>query len=338
MTQLDFLRDEGIIDASLGRLKSGKEADVYLVERGGVVLVAKVYKDRAQRSFKNNAAYKEGRKTRGSRTRRAIESRSKYGREAEEDAWKSAEADALFRLHANGVRVPEPVMFYGGVLLMHLAKDSEGEPAARLIDVTYDAAMARRDYVDLRGQMIQMLCCQTIHGDLSPYNILAAEAGPTIIDFPQIVSAAHSSRASFFFQRDFENVLRFLARAEPSLSANISDGRQIWQAYQHGSLSPDFVPSPPQPRRDRSGVRGSASRGGQGRTRGGQGRAGHAVGRAGGGRPRDKNRRPQRSAKAPQSRANPAAESTTSARQESEARNDATTPSRRRRRRRRRRP
>ena len=32
-------------------------------------------------------------------------------------AWKAKEADALHTLHAAGVRVPRPVLFYEGVLL-----------------------------------------------------------------------------------------------------------------------------------------------------------------------------------------------------------------------------
>src|SRR5437868_5281248 len=94
---LDALLADGVIDEVLGRLKSGKEADVWLVRHGEQVLCAKLYKDRQTRSFKNNADYKEGRAVRNSRTRRAIERGSKFGRAAEEDAWKSAEADALHR-------------------------------------------------------------------------------------------------------------------------------------------------------------------------------------------------------------------------------------------------
>src|SRR5258705_12106932 len=121
--QLDLLLADGVIDEVLGRLKSGKEADISLVRRGDHVLAAKVYKDRATRSFKNNADYKEGRKIRNSRTQRAIEGGSKFGRDAAEEAWKSAEAHALSRLAGNGVRVPTPVMFYERGLLMEEVRD-----------------------------------------------------------------------------------------------------------------------------------------------------------------------------------------------------------------------
>jgi len=260
---LDPLVDDGVIDEILGRLKSGKEADIYRVRRGGEVIAAKVYKDRATRSFKSNADYKEGREIRSSRTRRAVASGSRFGRDSEEDAWKSAEADALGKLFAAGVRVPRPVMFYEGVLLMELVADADGNAAPRLVELSLAPEIARALYVDLRRQIVGMLCLGLIHGDLSPYNILAAAQGATIIDFPQVVSAAHSSRAEFFFRRDFENVRDFLAAADPTLKDTCGDdGRQIWTAYLRRELTPAFVPNmsaPPQPpRREGRPPRGPA--------------------------------------------------------------------------------
>src|SRR3954449_8621199 len=150
---LDALIADGVIDEVLGRLKSGKEADISLVRRGDDVLAAKVYKDRSTRSFKNNADYKEGRKVRNSRTQRAIEGGGRFGRDAAEQAWKSAEADALYKLSGSGVRVPEPVMFYEGVLLMDLVRDAEGRPAPRLIDVAIAQEAALGVLADLMAQM-----------------------------------------------------------------------------------------------------------------------------------------------------------------------------------------
>jgi RIO kinase 1 len=261
--ELEVLIAEGVIDEILGRLKSGKEADLSLVRRGDDVIAAKVYKDRATRSFKNNADYKEGRKVRNSRTQRAIESGGRFGRDAAEQAWKSAEADALYKLAGSGVRVPEPLMFYEGVLLMELVRDAEGRPAPRLIDVAIERDAALGIYADLVAQIISMLCCDLIHGDLSPYNILAGADGPTIIDFPQVISAVHSSRAEFFFLRDFDNVVRFLAGFDPRLAVHTADGRAIWRAYVSRELTPQFVPPPPPPpRQDRRGD-GRPPRGGQ---------------------------------------------------------------------------
>ena len=257
--QLEVLLADGVIDEVLGRLKSGKEANISLVRRGDQVLAAKVYKDRATRSFKNNADYKEGRKVRNSRTARAMEGGGKFGRDAAEQEWKSAEADTLYKLAGSGVRIPAPVMFYEGVLLMELVRDAEGRPAPRMIDVTIEPAAAVGVYADLVAQIIAMLCCDVIHGDLSPYNILASADGPAIIDFPQVVSAVHSSRAEFFFLRDFDNVVRFVSGFDPSLAVHRHDGRAIWRAYVSRELTPQFVPPPPPPPQARSS--GTRSRG-----------------------------------------------------------------------------
>src|SRR5512141_3270369 len=118
------LIDDGVIDAVLRSLKSGKEASVYVVRAGADLLCAKVYKDMAQRSFQARVQYQEGRKVRGSRQARAIGKASKFGRREQETAWKNTEVDALYKLADAGVRVPQPYGFFNGVLVMELVTDS----------------------------------------------------------------------------------------------------------------------------------------------------------------------------------------------------------------------
>jgi len=267
------------------------------------VVVAKVYKDRDQRSFHNNADYKEGRAVRNSRTQRAMDKGSRFGRGEEEDEWKASEARCLHKLHAAGVRVPTPVMFYEGVLLMELVTDVDGHAAPRLIDSHFEPTEAAALYRDLRGQVVKMLCCDLIHGDLSPYNVLLAAAGPTIIDFPQTVSAAHNSRSETFFRRDLEGLQQFFARVDRGLTACESDAREIWRAYVRRELSADFVPAPvarehrpaqnqyaprgqqgPRPGGFHGPRTGYAEGGGGGAPQGG-GRQGPPQGGGGGGRP-----------------------------------------------------
>ena len=243
-SSLESLLAEGVISEIYGRLKSGKEAEVYAVAYGDDVVAAKVYKDRAQRSFKSNAAYKEGRAVRNTRSQRAMERGSKFGQEAAEEAWKAEEANALYKLHAAGVRVPKPVMFFDGVLFMELVRGVDGEAAPRLIDTPLDAAQAHAAYLDMLAQLVRILSCDLIHGDLSPYNVLWAEAGATIIDFPQIVSAAQNSQSESFFIRDARNILGHFAAIDPSLRGRLnSDPREIWRAYVRRDLTPDFMPS-----------------------------------------------------------------------------------------------
>ncbi len=93
---------------------------------------AKVYRDAVHRSFKNRAQYHEGRKIRGSRHARAIAKRTRFGRQEQESAWKNVEVDALYKLMAAGVRVPQAIGYFNDVLIMELVTDEAGFPAPRL--------------------------------------------------------------------------------------------------------------------------------------------------------------------------------------------------------------
>src|SRR5450759_628697 len=124
--RLQPLVDEGLVDEVIGQLMSGKEATVYMVRCGEQIRCAKAYKDADQRSFRNNATYQEGRKVKNSRQARAMQKGSRYGRQKQEEAWQSAEVDALYRLAAAGVRVPQPYICTEGVLLMDLVTDADG--------------------------------------------------------------------------------------------------------------------------------------------------------------------------------------------------------------------
>jgi RIO kinase 1 len=240
---------DGVVDEVCARLKSGKEAELWIVRHGGELVAAKVYKARETRSFHNDAGYREGRRVRDTRTQRAMDRGSRFGRAAAEEAWKAKEADALHALHAAGVRVPRPVVFYEGVLLMELVVDAHGRPAPRLVDAHLPREQAAALYADLRGQAVKMLACDLIHGDLSPYNVLLGRNGPVVIDFPQVVGAAHNSRAESFFHRDIENLRRFFASIDPSLHAAAHDAREIWRAYVRRELTPEFVPTGKAPER-----------------------------------------------------------------------------------------
>lgn len=240
---LATLLADGVIDEVITRLKSGKEAEVWLVSSGGETVAAKVYKSRKNRSFKNDAAYKEGRGVRNTRTQRAMDRGSRFGQAAAEDAWKAKESDALFHLHARGVRVPRPILMHEGVLLMELVRDVHGRPAPRLVDSPVAREHAAALYADLRKQVISMLACGLIHGDLSPYNVLLGRDGPVVIDLPQVVDAAHNSQAERFFLRDLENIWRFCVSLAPELRGAEGDGREIWRAWVRRELSEDFVPT-----------------------------------------------------------------------------------------------
>ena len=254
--RLQSLIEEGLIDTVVRQLMSGKEAMVYVVRCGDETRCAKVYKEATERSFRQAVDYTENRKVKNSRQARAMAKGTKFGRQAQEAAWQSAEVDALYRLAAAGVRVPKPYNFCDGVLLMELVTDVHGDAAPRLNDVAFTAADARKHHASLLTEVVRMLCAGVVHGDLSEFNILLGHEpgvagkegehggegvdGPVIIDLPQAIDAAGNNHASRMLLRDVANLRSFFGRFAPEL-LHTQYGLEIWDLYQRGVLYPETV-------------------------------------------------------------------------------------------------
>ena len=236
--RLQPLIEEGLIDSVVRQLMSGKEAAVYVVRCGEETRCAKVYKQATQRSFRQAVDYTENRKVKNTRQARAMAKGTRFGREATEAAWQSAEVDALYRLAAAGVRVPRPFNFVDGVLLMELVTDADGDAAPRLNDVIFTPEQARAHHKTLIKQVVRMLAAGVVHGDLSEFNVLLGADGPMIIDLPQAVDAAGNNHASRMLLRDVANLRNFFGRFAPDL-LDSNYGAEIWDRYVRGDLQPD---------------------------------------------------------------------------------------------------
>lgn len=212
-----LVTDRAAIETDLGVLKTGKEADVHVIERSvpgtdrSTLLAAKRYRAPDHRSFHRNAGYTEGRRTRNSRDARALAKKSEFGRELAAAQWAIAEWDFLKRCHTAGVPVPYPVQIDGTEILMELITD-QGEPAPRLAATRSGPQLLAGWFDQLRAAIMAMAGLGFAHGDLSPYNILAAGERLVIIDVPQMIDLAANPRGSEFLHRDCRNVCSWFAR------------------------------------------------------------------------------------------------------------------------------
>ncbi|MEO5708342.1 MAG: RIO1 family regulatory kinase/ATPase [Nocardioidaceae bacterium] len=210
---------QAAVDTELGVLKTGKEADVFLLERAvpddpeqQVVMAAKRYRGEDHRSFHRSTAYTEGRKTRNSRDTRAMAKKSAHGRSVAAGQWAWAEWQALTRFWLAGVPVPYPVQIDGTEILMEFVS-VDGEAAPRLAQTRPRGDLLVSYFDQLRDAMTALARDGVAHGDLSPYNVLAVGDRLVMIDLPQVVDIAANPAGMDFLMRDCHNVCRwFVAR------------------------------------------------------------------------------------------------------------------------------
>ena len=208
--------DDSAVDTELGVLKTGKEADVFLLERTSAhdaartcLMAAKRYRSTDHRSFHRSSAYTDGRRTRNTRDARAVAKSTAYGRAVAAGHWAYAEWNALTVLWSDGVPVPYPVQVNGTELLMEFVH-VDGSAAPRLAQARPDSDVLSSYVEQLRAAMLQIARRGWAHGDLSAYNILAVGERLVIIDFPQVVDVVGNPHGMDFLRRDCHNVCRWL--------------------------------------------------------------------------------------------------------------------------------
>ncbi|MEH0109553.1 RIO1 family regulatory kinase/ATPase [Tersicoccus sp. MR15.9] len=216
------IEDAAAVDTELGVLKTGKEADVFLLERAtahaSCLLAAKRYRAAEHRQFHRSTVYTEGRTTRRSRDARALETGSTFGRSVAAAQWAGAEWAALRLLYTEGLPVPYPVQLDGTELLLEFVPDvddPDGVTAApRLQQASVPAGSGGTDLLwdwwhQTRDVLLALARLGLAHGDLSPYNVLASGRRLVVIDVPQIVDTVSNPRGAELLARDCTTMARW---------------------------------------------------------------------------------------------------------------------------------
>lgn len=216
----------GALDTELGILKTGKEADVFLVERAvpgeagqRTLLAAKRYRDTDHSSFHRSGVYTEGRVTRNTRDARALAKKSGHGRAVAAAQWSFAEFEALCRMWERGAPVPYPVQVDGTELLMEFLGDEAGVAAPRLAQVRDDRDRLAEYYGQIVDLMRLFAAAGFAHGDLSAYNLLVHEGRVRVIDLPQIVDLIANPQGLDLLHRDCVNICEWFTRRRVACDA-----------------------------------------------------------------------------------------------------------------------
>jgi len=231
------ITDDGAIDTDLGVLKTGKEADVFLVERAtpgasgcSSVLAAKRYRSAEHRQFHRDSSYTEGRRIRKSRERRAAAKGTAFGRLVQAGEWAGHEFAALSSLWSAGVPVPYPVQIDGTEILMEFIA-LDGAAAPRLAQLRPPLPLVESYFGQLREAMAVLARRGLAHGDLSPYNILAQGERLVIIDLPQVLDIVGNSNGMEFLLRDCRNVCSWFVSRGLDVNADELLAELVAQAW-----------------------------------------------------------------------------------------------------------
>lgn len=245
-----LITDLNARDTWLGVLKTGKEADVSLLDRSlpggpGCLLAVKTYRDTQHRMFHRDAGYLEGRRTRRSREGRAMAKRTAFGRELQSGRWAAAEFAALSQVWLAGGRVPYPVQLIGSELMMEFVGDQQGSAAPRLAAVEADSSEYTELYHDLVATLEIFAEAGLTHGDLSAYNVLVStdpsdgESHCVVIDVPQVIDVIANPQGLSFLRRDCTNITDFFSRRGVLAADADALSEHLWALAGGSDAAPD---------------------------------------------------------------------------------------------------
>ena len=208
-----LITDLAATDTELGILKTGKEADVFLLRRAvpdtdrSCLLPANPYRQAENRLFHRDSEYLDGRRVRESRDNRAMARRTATGRAMIAAQWAAAEFAALGTLHQAGVPVPYPVQVSDTEILLEFIEASRTQGGRAALAETRPRGAELAGLWDQLVRALRVLADLGLaHGDLSAYNLLVHRGRLVMIDLPQVIDVIAHPRGAEFLDRDAANV------------------------------------------------------------------------------------------------------------------------------------
>ena len=235
---LEHFFTEGLITEVLHLVKSGKEATVYCCQAhpstGVELLAAKVYRSRNNRGFKNDAIYQEGRRILEGHVRRAVQNKSRFGREARFGMWIDYEFAALNALYKAGADTPRPLARSSSAILMeYLGDRQQAAPHLQSVELAKNEVYPVFDR--LMRNIELWLANNYVHADLSAYNVLYWQEQVRIIDFPQAVDPRFNPNARSLLTRDIENICHYMTRYGLQRDGHAIADR-LWRRFKNSEL------------------------------------------------------------------------------------------------------
>ena len=214
-------------DQPLGTLKSGKEAEIFLVERrfpsGPRLIAHKRYRPRypakgqlRAEGFSNATAYRGDAVYKAgwflpTRDKKALMGGSRYGHELAGQLWPYQEWTMLRRAWDAGASVPYPIeRTEHGLMMEFIGEASQAAP--KLAQAGLDRTALASAWEQLRANLVALTAAGLVHADLSAYNLLWWEKRLVVIDLPQAVEFTTNADAYDLLHRDLANVGAWFGR------------------------------------------------------------------------------------------------------------------------------